>query len=430
MGAGSNSFGRGTIADLLASKLLREVDLTVALVDIDEKALDRMYRFAKLIKDYYHSEAKLEATTNRLEALPDANYVISALSRKRYQLWEQDFFIPYAYGFKHIYGECGGPGAAFHTLRSFHLTVPIAQDMEKLCPDAFLLNFTNPENRVTMAVIKLTKIRSAGLCHGPHNTLRKVAQILGKPKEEIELTVGGLNHFHWVIDMRDKSNGSDLYPEFHQKMQESEWDLDELTKNMYNVFGLFPFPAESHIGEYVSFAYEICGPVWMSWKEEIHIKEEEERYGVRLYSKDKIQRVVDGEEPLTDDLAQPTIESAIPIIEGIEFDLKTRELAVNVPNDGFAILNLPEDAVVEIPVIIDAEGLHPVKVGPLPEAISAMCSRQVSIHKLLVEAYKERSKKILLQAIMLDPVVDSISRAKKMIDEMLRIESEFLPEFH
>ncbi len=430
MGAGSNSFGRGTIADLFADEHLREVDLNITLVDIDEKALDRMYRFAKLVKDYYKSNAKLEATTNRLEALPGANYVISALSRKRYQLWEQDFFIPYAYGFKHIYGECGGPGAAFHTLRSFHLTVPIAQDMEKLCPDAFLLNFTNPENRVTMAVNKLTKIRAVGLCHGAHNTWRMISQILGKPTEEVEITVGGLNHFHWVMDIRDKSTGKDLYPEFHQKMNESDWGIDELTKKMYSVFGLLPFPAASHIGEYVSFAYEICGPVWMSWKEEIHIQEEEKIYGVRLFSKDRIQRVVDGEEPFTDDLAQPTIESAIPIISGIEFDLKIRDVAVNIPNDGFAISNLPEDAIVEIPVVIDAGGLHPVKIGPLPEGIAAMCSRQVSIHKLLVEAYKERSRDLLLQAIVLDPVVDSIDRAQKMIDEMLRIESDFLPEFH
>jgi alpha-galactosidase len=167
----------------------------------------------------------------------------------------------------------------------------------------------------------------------------------------------------------------------------------------------------------------------MSWKEEIHTLEEEKKYGVKLFSKSRIQRVVDGEEPLTDELAEPSAELAIPIICDIEYDLKRRELSVNIPNDGFAISNMPEDAVVEIPAVVDAEGLHPVKVGALPEGIVALCNKQVSIHKLLVEAYKERSKKILLQAMMLEPVVDSIDRAEKMIDEMLRIEANFIPEF-
>ena len=429
MGAGSGSFGRGTIADILSSKELNEFDLTVSLVDIDGEALDRMRKFAMMLKEYHKSNAKLEATTNRLEALPDANYVVAALSMKRYQLWEQDFLIPYAYGFRHIYGECGGPGADFHTLRSFHITVPIAQDMEKFCPDALLLNFTNPENRVAMAVNKLTKIKCVGLCHGPNGTLNDVARILGRSVNDIDIDVGGLNHFHWVMHIRDKSSGQDLHPLFDQKMKESDWGLDLLTRRLYEIFGLLPFPSPSHTGEYVSFAYEICGPVYMSWKEEIHAIEEEQKYGAKIFSKSKIQRVVDGEEPLTDDLAQSSGELAIPIICDIEYNHKRRELSVNIPNDGFAISNMPEDAIVEIPAIVDAEGLHPVRVGALPEGIAALCNKQVSIHKLLVEAYKERSKKKLLEAMMLEPVVDSIDRAKKMIDEMLRIEANFLPEF-
>ena len=429
MGAGSGSFGRGTIADLMSSKELNEFDLTVSLVDIDAEALDRMHKFANMLKDYHKSNAKLEATTNRLEALPGANYVIAALSKKRYQLWEQDFLIPYAYGFRHIYGECGGPGADFHTLRSFHITVPIAQDMEKLCSDALLLNFTNPENRVAMAVNKLTKIKCVGLCHGPVGTHNDVARVLGRSTKDIDIDVGGINHFHWVMHIRDKSSGQDLHPLFDQKMKESDCGFDPLTRRLYEIFGLLPFPSPSHTGEYVSFAYEICGPVFMSWKEEIHTIEEEKKYGVMLFPKSRIQKVVDGEESLTDDLAQPSGEFAIPIIHDIEFNRKNRFLSVNILNDGFAISNMPEDAVVEIPAMVDAEGLHPVKVGALPEGIAALCNKQVSIHKLLVEAYKERSKKILLQAVMLEPVVDSIDRAEKMIDEMLRIEANFLPEF-
>jgi alpha-galactosidase len=149
--------------------------MTLSLVDINEQTLERMYRFAGILKEYYGASAKLEATTNRRDVLSGADYVITSVARKRNEFWEQDFFMPYAYGFRHrkpkasvseanIFGECGGPGAAFHALRSFHLTIPICRDMEELCPNALLLNFTNPESRVCMAVNKLTQIRSVGLC--------------------------------------------------------------------------------------------------------------------------------------------------------------------------------------------------------------------------------------------------------------------------
>ena len=144
IGAASASFGRGTIADLMDAEELKESELTISLVDIDKKALDRMYRLANLLKERYSSKAKIEIKTDREKVLPGANYVIVSVAQKRWQLWEKDFYIPAAYGFRHIFGENGGPGAAFHTLRSLYLMIPICKDMEKLCPEALLINFTNP----------------------------------------------------------------------------------------------------------------------------------------------------------------------------------------------------------------------------------------------------------------------------------------------
>lgn len=203
IGVGSNSFGRGTMADILSSEELNKINMTLSLVDINEQTLERMYRFAGILKEYYGASAKLEATTNRRDVLSDADYVITSVARKRNELWEQDFFMLYAYGFRHIFGECGGPGAAFHALRSFHLTIPICRDMEELCPDALLLNFTNPESRVCMAVNKLTQIRSVGLCHGYISTEKAVAQVLGRSRADIDINIAGLNHFHWVVDICD-----------------------------------------------------------------------------------------------------------------------------------------------------------------------------------------------------------------------------------
>lgn len=447
IGAGSTSFGRGIIADLMASEELRKCELTVSLVDIDKVALGRMYRFANLLKRHYNADFKIEATTDRRKVLPGANYVIIAVARERWQLWEKDFYIPIAYGFRHTFGENGGPGAAFHTLRSLHITIPVGKDMEELCPDALLINFTNPESRICLGITKLTRIQTVGLCHGPFATLNAVSRVLGMPKEDIEITIGGINHFHWVLQMRSQPKGKDLYPEFRQKMKQSDWGLDALTRRMFELFGLFTYPAASHIGEYVSFAYDISGPVFPKWglgkvsrrigakiSECIYVVEgKSHQPSYELWSmeqSDKIQRIVESKELLTEEVAQPTGELAIPIICDIEFNRKRRELSVNIPNDNFAVSNLPKDAIVEVPAQVDAEGIHPIRVGSLPEVLAAICRHQISIQNLLVEAYQKRSKKLLLHALILEPVVDSVDRAEKMMKHLLNLEADYLPEFH
>lgn len=425
IGAGSGSFGQRIVADFVASEELKSTELTLTLVDVNEGALDRTRRTAERLKEYHGSSAKLEATTNRQEALPGADYVITAVARKRSELWEKDFYVPHVYGFKHVTAECGGPGAAFHTLRSFHLIIPICKDMEELCPDALLLNFTNPANRVCMAVSKLTRIRSVGLCHGYADTMGTVAGILEREREDIDMNIGGLNHFHWVMDIRDPNTGKDLYPQFHRKMSEAKWGLDKLTRHMYDVFGLLPFPLSTHIGEYVSFAHEFCEPYWRANK----ITLDGEKNDVEVVPNTTSERMVANEGPLDAELTKASGELAVPIICDIEFDRDRKEPSVNIPNEGLAVSNLPEDAIVEIPARVDAQGLHPVNVGPLPEAIAAMCHVQVSIHKLLVETYRERSKQLLLQALLIDLVVDSMEGAQKMMEELLRIEADFLPTF-
>jgi len=447
IGAGSATFGRGIIVDLMTSKKLKEFELVVSLVDIDKVALDRMHSFANILKEHYYTNCKIEAMTDRRKALPGANYVITSVAKDRWQLWEKEFYIPIAYGFRHVFGENGGPGAAFHTLRSLHLIIPIAKDMEELCPNALLINFTNPESRVCLGITKLTNIKTVGLCHGAFTTLNMISQILKISKEDIEITIGGINHFHWVLQMYNRSNKKDLYPEFRKRMQQSDYGLDSLTQHMFELFGLFTYPAASHIGEYVSFAYDIGGPVFPKWgigkvarimgsKESLPSYIAEGKPGqpsYELWSKDqveKIQQVVEGRSPLTKELIQSSGEIAIPIICDIEFDLRRRELSVNILNDKLAISNLPQDAIVEISAQVGAEGICPIKVGPLPEVLAAICRQQISIQNLLIEAYRQRAKKHLLHALILEPVVDSIDRAEMMMEHLLKLEADYLPELH
>jgi len=435
IGAGSASFGRAMIADILGSAELNRTDCTLVLVDIDEGALDRSYRLATLIKRYYNSPTNIEKFTDRLEALSNADYVIISVERKRYELWDQDFALPLKYGFKAIEGECGGPGAMFHAIRNFEAVVPICKDVEKLCPDALVMNFTNPVTRVTMAANYLTEANVVGLCHGVFMAQRLITGVLGKPLEELDIVSGGMNHFYWILKISDKETGQDLYPEFKKRVQEGRVALQPLNRRMLDIFGLLTYPEDSHPGEYLSFAYDVTGPKWKFRKVEMFEERDEEYYEYILFherggwQKIYLDPFLMGEKPLDERLASRTEEIAIPIICDIEFDRNNHRPAVNVLNCGNYIENLPDDAVVEVPAIVNAKGIIPQEVGSLPEALAAFIRTQVSIQKLLIEAYRQRSKNLLLQALLLDPVVDSVSRAEKFLDEMLELQSEWLPRF-
>jgi alpha-galactosidase len=452
IGAGSAGFGQGTIADILSCRELRDFEVSVALVDVDAAALERMRRLAEKLREHYRVGFAISATTDRREALKGADYVITSVATRRWDYWQKDFYIPAAYGFRQTYGEGAGPGAAFHTLRSLNLMIPIARDMEKLCPDALLINFSNPESRVCLGVSKLTGIRVVGLCHGPIHTLDHISKALGRPAEEIELTVGGINHFHWALQVREKVTGRDLYPDLDRVVDSHGWDINGFTALLYHLFGLITYPAPSHPGEYLSFAHELVGPKALEWgigrvsqalsskgtDLDYVLEGQRDRPSYELWSMDLVKRIDDflaGRVPITakdiffkTDLTHPSMELAIPIICDIELDRKRRELAGNVVNEGCAVENLPEDAVVEVPLSVDAGGVRPVPVGPLPEAIAGVCQLQISIMKLLVEAYRQRSKGLLLQALLIDPIVDSYPRARAMMETMLKVEADVLPE--
>ncbi len=445
IGAGSTSFGRGALADIFASKILQSRDLTISLVDLDATALSRMYKLAELMKEHYNSDAKITATTDRREVLKGANFVVTAVAQDRSGFWEKEYYIPVAYGFQQVFGENGGPGGAFHTLRSLHLMLPICQDMEELCPDALLLNFTNPESRICLGIHRLTGVRVVGLCHGPVTTLHKIGQILGRTPETIEITVGGINHFHWVLEMKDEDGGTDLYPLFRQKLQEQDWGLHSVILKMLEIYGLFTYPDPSHPTEYVGWAFDTVGPQFTEWgigEVSRHRKDTVESldysisgvpgspsYELRGQERAKqIQKAVDGDVQLNDELFATTLELTVPIIEAVAAKKTKRLLAANVLNNG-AIANLPEDSIVEVPIEVSAGEIRPVPVGELPEGLAGYCRLQISIQNLLIEAYRKRSKNLLLQALLLEPTVDSISRAEGMMEALLRLERGYIPDF-
>jgi len=326
----------------------------------------------------------------------------------------------FGYGFRNVLGENGGPGALFHAIRNYEIVLPICRDIEKLCPDALVLNFTNPESRILMAMKHLTKINAVGLCHGVFGARSRAAQLLGKDLSDLKIVTGGLNHFFWVLKVEDANTGEDLYPLLRQRIQES---CPPLVQKMVEVFDCFTYPSDDHIGEYLSFAQEFTGLLWHYGRECRKVAKSESP------SSDWRDDYLSGKRPVDDNLVRPGGEIAVDIIADILTDKNKWEPAVNVLNTGGYVENLSTDAVVEVPAMVNATGVHPEHVGPLPEALAAFCRTQISIQLLLIEAYRKRSKKLLLQALLLDPVVDSVKRAEKMLNYMLELQKDYLPEF-
>jgi len=423
IGAGSASFGSSIIRDLLICPELKGRGVTLSLVDTDAASLDRALAFATKLKEHTGSDIALEKSAGRREALPGADYVIVSVCRRRYELWELDFRVPLARGFRHCLGENGGPGAAFHALRSFELVIPICKDIEEVCPGAQVLNFTNPEMRVLHAINHLTGVKAAGLCHGISSAINTLANVLDRSADTFQVTSAGMNHFYAVLKVTDKRTGEDLLDEAKRKVLAAPpEDHPPLFRRILEVFDVFSFPSDDHIGEYVSFAEEFLGVKWRYGQECRPVALNPPEPGPSW-----LDTFVSGTEPPPEHLLNPSGELAVPIICDIDGDRKMFREAVNVLNSALYIENLPASGVIEVPATVDAAGIHPEHVGPLPEPFAAIIRTQFTIAELLTEAYRTNSKKLVLQALVLDPVVDNTAAAEKLLDDMLRLQADFLP---
>jgi alpha-galactosidase len=371
----------------------------------------------------------IEAHTDRREALPGAAFVIISVAVQRNERWRLDFQIPLRHGVKQVLGENGGPGGLLHCARNIPIVLDICHDIEALCPEALVLNYTNPEGRICLAATRYTNLQFVGLCHGIGMAQTVWSGVLGLSPDEVDLKAAGLNHFTWVLDARHGDTGQDLYPSFRAKL--AKMDLQEiqlspeysfgikLSRYLMDTYGCWPSCSDDHVGEYLSYAWEYCGLEGYDFDA---ANAGAERRWTRL------RQQAAGSESIDDLLERRSGERAIPIIVGVLENTHQYELAVNVPNRT-CIPNLPQWAVVEIPATVDALGVHGVHVGPLPEPIAAMCRTQIAVQDRAIEAAVHGDRTAALQALLLDPVVNSISQAEGILEEMLDVHRAFLPQF-
>ncbi len=426
IGAASSSFGPDILADAVLTPELR--GSTLVLVDIDAERLEVMAAFARRLNEVTGAGLTIEQTPDRRQALPEAEFVITSIAVRRAELWKLDFDIPIKHGIKQIFAENGGPGGLSHALRNIPMIIDIARDMEKLCPNALLINFSNPESRVGLALSRYTGLRFVGLCHGIGMGYHSISRITGIPDDDLIGIAAGLNHFSWFLDIRRRSTKEDVYPILRAADKTYDPGYYPLTRRLFRLYGLYPHPADDHIGEYLSFAWEDCG------LEGPHLDVSGERH---RQAWQRLESVARGEVPVyVKGQGKPqegwglefSGEFAFPIIVSAVDNRHDLIEAVNIPNHGL-IPNLPEWAVVEVPAVVGADGVKGVRVGPLPKGIAALLNTQAHVQDLVVDAAVLGSRELALQALLADPVVQSASAAEKCLDELLAAHAPHLPQF-
>lgn len=448
VGAGSVSFALGALHDIILSeKLQNYVKLEVALMDIVEEYAERTYQYAQKMVKEYESNTKIWSTTDLEKAVTGAEFVITAIEVERYKYWSEDFHIPRLYGSRQIYGENGGPGSMFHTLRNMGPMLEIAGMMEKVCPDAWLINYTNPEAKLVEAISKLTKIKVVGLCHGLDIGIGQLSEILEMDKNDIAVEGGGLNHFGFFTKIWDRRTGKDLYPLFKEKEEKAnrlaQFEHMGLSRTMYHIYGYFPYPGTNHCGEYVTYAEDFYAGLSLQYryepvKEKLWERNSREADFVYcaggnnldkgLYEQGMSQEKWNEEAYRFDkDKVKKSNEYAIPIIEAIYFEEEITLNSINMTNNG-AIAGLPDDMTVETQAIVNKDGIRLKKMETrLPTAILGTIQIQGMLHQLLIEAYLEGSKTKLLQAVLLDPQAPSYYQACALIDHLCELQKDILP---
>jgi alpha-galactosidase len=459
LGAGSAIFGLGAMATLIRSERLRGAEL--ALVDIDEPALETMTFLARKMNQAWDAGMTITSTTRRAEALPGADFVIVSVQvGQRETVWEMDWQIPLRHGVRQPYAENGGPGSFAHACRNLPLILDIARDMERLCPDAWYINLVNPLIRLTLGVHRYTNIKVLGLCHqllwgyamaaailsdrydipipdGFHvhtdaDNLPHFIPVARAGFEHLDIKAAGINHFSWIVDIRDKATGEDLYPLLRERwLTGYRRDFEPLTREMFEVFGLMPTPGDSHLCEFLPFVVDPVHKPWEKYKLKLQSWEGNRR---RRASRWELARSIMSEETPVEklrDMWQFNIleEPVAEIIEAITYNDNYYAQQLNIPNNGGLIPNLPADAIVEVPGVISGMGIQGLGFPPLPDGIAALCRRELELSSLIVDAAATGDRSLALQALLLDPMIDDLDTARAILNDFLTEFAEFLPQF-
>lgn len=426
IGAGSTVFALNLLGDVLSYPELQ--DATIALHDINRERLDTTEAVLRKAIQKFEAPTRVIATTDRREALDGADYVLTMIQVGGYEpATVTDFEIPKKYGLRQTIADTLGIGGIMRGLRTVPVLVDIARDMEDLCPDAILLQYVNPMAINCWAISELTTIKTVGLCHSVQGTAGELAQDLGIPVEEIDYLVAGINHMAFYL--RFERDGKDLYPELRRI--EAEGRQPETNRVRYEVLkrtGYFVTESSEHFSEYVPWFIKRDRPDLIETFN-IPLDEYPRRCVNQIAKWQALSRDLEsGKFELSTARSK---EYAAGIIHSMETGLP-RVVYGNVPNDGL-IGNLPQGCCVEVPCLVDRNGVQPTAIGDLPTHLAALMQTNINVQALTVDACVTGKRESIYHAAMLDPHTAAeldLDQIWHLVDDLIDAHGPtFLPEF-
>jgi len=431
IGAGSLGFTRGLVRDILTFPLLRDAKLV--LMDIDAERLEFSQRAVQRIVDMGNYPATVEATLDRVEALKGADAVMCTILAGGTDVWRYDIEIPKKYGVDTNIGDTRGPSGIFRALRTIPVMLSIVKDMERYCPDAVMLNYTNPMAMLCRAMQRESFISTTGLCHSVQGTAMMLARWIGAPMDEIAYTCAGINHLAWYT--KYEWNGRDAYPLIREAItSRPEVYNEEIVRNeMFLHLDHYVTESSGHNSEYnwwfrkrpdLIEKYCTHGTGWNPGAYAYILNQYRRREDTW---RDEARKWFAQDTPISLDRGHEYAASIVNALQGGEIF----EFNGNVPNAGI-ITNLPQGACVEVPVYVDRNGFRPVVVGPLPAQCAMLSALNSQIEEMAVEGALTGDPRLVFQAIAHDPLTAamlSLAEIREMVKEMFQQNSDHLPQF-
>lgn len=439
IGAGSAMFSKSLIGDLMTYDDM-QID-NISLVDINTEKLDVMEQVAKQIVKQFNRKTIIQASPDRREVLKDATFVINTIGVGGVGMYEKDLEIPDKYGCHQVVGDIIGPGGMFRFLRAYPELLRICKDMEQLCPDAYLFNYTNPMAPLCLALSKETSIKVFGFCHNVQSTALQLSAYLGVSMDRVSYWAAGINHMDWFLQY--KIDGVDAYPKLYEISKDKEKvkalakvepDYSAMVPSV-KVIDLVRFEIMDNFKKFVSESpfhmSEYCPYFRKNEKmiKEYHVDDRwwltHERYTDVYY--DKLVESLEKNEKIE---VTKTFEYAPEIIHAYLTGRPFRA-NLNVPNTGL-IANLSEDSIVEVPCYTDSEGIHPCYVGHLPDQLAALNMTNIIVHQLMVRAAIEKEYRLIYDAVKLDPMTAAnctLNQINDMVSELIEANVEYLEGF-
>ncbi|GAB3981357.1 alpha-glucosidase/alpha-galactosidase [Actinoallomurus acanthiterrae] len=420
IGAGSVEFTKNILSDVLTLPGLG--GSTLVLNDIDSERLATAEAMANWMVDHLGLPAKVEAHADRRRAVDGADYVINEIAVGGFAATKIDFEVPARYGLRQTIADTLGIGGIFRALRTIPVMVGLGNDLAELAPDALLLNYTNPMSMIPRAVYEGTPFRNVvGVCHSVRDTQARLASLVGVPEEEVGFVTAGVNHQAFVL--RFTRDGEDLYPRLAEVVDADPALRRTVRAEVFERFGHFPTESSVHGSEYLPWFlrhddqvehFGIQIGAYLEWSQE----------NLDSYA-ETVRRLEAGEGVEI----EPASELASEIIHSIETGTR-RVVHGNVRNGGL-ITNLPEDACVEVPCVVDRSGVRPTRIGDLPPQLAALNRTFLNVGELTVRAALEGSREHVYHAAMLDPNTAAtlpLSRIHDLVDDMIEAHGDALPE--